>query len=92
MVSVLANSQLGDTSLPEEEPAAFTDTAKLDEELLQKLHHVLLEVSYHSISFALRTIAKVDFPLPCSCTSKTAPWSALAVHMSTTSRQASQIW
>jgi hypothetical protein len=37
--------QLGDTSLPDEEPAAWTDVEKLDEELLQKLHHVLLEVS-----------------------------------------------
>jgi len=40
--------QLGDTSLPEEDPTAATsdDTTEteMDEELLQKLHHVLLEV------------------------------------------------
>ncbi|KAK9899004.1 Trm112p-domain-containing protein [Cystobasidium minutum MCA 4210] len=39
-----AAKQLGDTTLPDEEPAAFTDVEKLDEELLQKLHHVLLEL------------------------------------------------
>lgn len=37
--SVVIASQLGDTSLPNEQPEM------LDDDFLQKLHHVLLEVS-----------------------------------------------
>lgn len=41
--------QLGDTSLPEEEPASLTqepaaDDEFMDDDVLKKLHHVLLEV------------------------------------------------
>lgn len=39
--------QLGDTSLPEEDPTTIAEDgteSEMDEELLQKLHHVLLEV------------------------------------------------
>jgi hypothetical protein len=37
--------QLGDTSLPEEEPESTPEMeTDGDEELLKKLHHVLLEV------------------------------------------------
>ena len=68
------DAQLGDTSLPAEQPEM------LDDDFLQKLHHVLLEVRPHvyssNVSDALtprplRFYCPSAFPSPRACANRT---------------------
>ncbi|CAD6576001.1 MAG: hypothetical protein CYPHOPRED_005845 [Cyphobasidiales sp. Tagirdzhanova-0007] len=57
-----AAKELGDTSLPEQEPTSISDDGsyvEMDDELLKKLHHVLLEIHVQDGSMLCPSCAHV---------------------------------